>query len=396
MKLAIVTTHPIQYNAPWFLLLSQQPEVTVKVFYTWEQSADKPKFDPGFGKIIEWDVPLLDGYDYTFVKNESKDPGSHHYKGIVTPTLNKEIEDWGAQAVLVVGWPFKSHLNCMRYFKGKIPVIFRGDSTLLDEKNGARKILRRSLLRYVYSHIDYAMYVGTNNKAYFRANGLTENQLFFVPHAIDNKRFEDTSGNYREEAVAWRKELGIGKDDFVVLFAGKFNTKKNPRLMIQLANMIKDENFRFILVGNGELEAELKESVTDDRIIFLDFQNQLRMPVVYQLCDVFILPSRGPNETWGLVLNEAIASGKYVVSTTQVGASIDLIENYVNGIVVEPDDVKTVVTSLLDMYLGNKYSTDTMHKKNTALLQVYSFENIVKNFIDFLSSEAFKQKIRGV
>ena len=69
MKLAIVTTHPIQYNAPWFGLLAEQPGVNIMVFYTWEQVNVNTKFDPGFGRIISWDIPLLDGYDYTFVKN---------------------------------------------------------------------------------------------------------------------------------------------------------------------------------------------------------------------------------------------------------------------------------------------------------------------------------------
>ena len=118
MKLAIVTTHPIQYNAPWFKLLAQHPDVDVKVFYTWEQTLQSAKHDPDFGRVIEWDIPLLDGYEYTFVKNIAASPGSSHFKGIDNPTLNDEIKAWGAESVLVFGWAFKSHLACMKYFKG--------------------------------------------------------------------------------------------------------------------------------------------------------------------------------------------------------------------------------------------------------------------------------------
>ncbi|HXO74089.1 MAG TPA: glycosyltransferase, partial [Puia sp.] len=168
-RLAIITTHPIQYNAPWFRMLAQSNRLLVKVFYTWEQSQQGSKFDPGFGKKIEWDIPLLEGYEYCFVKNTAAEPGTHHFKGVINPTLNKEVESWNPDAVLVFGWSFSSHLACMRYFKGRIPVLFRGDSTLLDDKPGVKKWLRRVFLRWVYRFIDYALYVGINNKNYFLA-----------------------------------------------------------------------------------------------------------------------------------------------------------------------------------------------------------------------------------
>ena len=83
MKLAIVSTHPIQYNAPFFRRLAQEPEIDLHVFYTWEQAASGPKFDPGFVRAVEWDIPLLEGYEYNFVKNTASEPCSHHYKGII-------------------------------------------------------------------------------------------------------------------------------------------------------------------------------------------------------------------------------------------------------------------------------------------------------------------------
>src|SRR5690606_37765332 len=120
-KIAIVSTHPIQYNAPWFRLLAKEFNVDLNVFYTWSQSEKGSKFDPGFGKSITWDIPLLDGYNYKFIKNTSKEPGSHHFTGISNPTLIKEIEQWKPDAILVIGWSFKSHLACLRYFKKKVP-----------------------------------------------------------------------------------------------------------------------------------------------------------------------------------------------------------------------------------------------------------------------------------
>src|SRR4051794_22884411 len=108
-SVAIITTHPIQYNAPWFRLLAQQPNIRLKVFYTWSQSQKGPKFDPGFGKTIEWDIPLLDGYDHEFVENIASDPGSHHFRGIDNPTLKERVNNFHPDAIVVIGWAYKSH-----------------------------------------------------------------------------------------------------------------------------------------------------------------------------------------------------------------------------------------------------------------------------------------------
>ena len=76
-KLAIITTHPIQYNAPWFQLLAKRNNIEVKVIYTWSQSKTSVK-DKNFGKQITWDIPLLEDYDYEFIENSAKDPGPQH------------------------------------------------------------------------------------------------------------------------------------------------------------------------------------------------------------------------------------------------------------------------------------------------------------------------------
>jgi len=99
-KLAIIITHPIQYYAPIFKRLTERNKIKIKVFYTWEQSQQKV-FDKKFGKVIKWDIPLLEAYDYTFVKNISGNPGSETFKGVINPSLINEIVNWQSDAVLV-------------------------------------------------------------------------------------------------------------------------------------------------------------------------------------------------------------------------------------------------------------------------------------------------------
>lgn len=375
-KIALISSHPIQYNAPLFALMAKEPEIDLMVFYTWGEGALGPKFDPDFGKEIYWDIPLLDGYKYKFLKNTSKEPGSHHFKGIINPTLNKEIEDWGPDIIWVWGWSFDSHLKAMRYFKGKVPVWFRGDSTLLDEPKGfsLKKSLRRIFLKWVYSYVDKALYVGTYNKAYFIAHGLKENQLVYAPHAIDNDRFADPNGKFSEEAIKWREELGINSSSRVLIFVGKFEEKKNPfffRKLIEQAG----KDIIGIMVGNGHLEKDLKTSAPKN-LLFLPFQNQSKMPVVYRMADALILPSTGPGETWGLVMNEALASGTPIIASEKCGGAVDLVNAY-NGYLInsENPDIKAFES------WKERFDKKIFKMENAHFFERFSYQNIVQPVI---------------
>lgn len=376
-KLAIITSHPIQYNAPWFRILAERKKLVILVFYTWGQLKEDAKFDPGFGKKVEWDLPLLEGYDFTFVNNSSSDPGTHHFKGIVNPTLNEEIKVWNPDAILVFGWNFQSHLKCLRYFHKKIPVFFRGDSTLLDEKVGIKKELRRFFLKWVYSHIDFALYVGANNKKYFLKHGMAAAQLIYAPHAIDNKRFAEPNDLYQREANLIRRNSGIQPQDLVILFAGKFEEKKNPLFLIQLLKSINDMRLKILYVGSGDLLESIKSAaVLDNRIVLIGFQNQQQMPAIYRAADLFILPSKGPGETWGLALNEAMASGKAVLATFNVGGAIDLIEDGVNGFIIDLKN-DNHLQSLIKQSLINKEVLLEMGRRSCLKIQSFSFNHIV-------------------
>ncbi|MDF9798350.1 glycosyltransferase involved in cell wall biosynthesis [Catalinimonas alkaloidigena] len=376
-KLAILTTHPIQYYAPVFRMLAASPAVNIKIFYT--RGAQEESFDKGFGRQVKWDIPLLEGYDYLFLKNSSKDPGTHHFRGIVNPYLINEVTAWGANALLVFGWSNRSHLKALRYFKGKIPVYFRGDSHLLDEHRGIKQSLRRALLKWVYRHIDYAFYVGTESKKYFLKHGLNEEQMIFAPHAIDNSRFADLENKYEKEARQWRQKLEIKADQKVILFCGKFENKKNPLLLLQVAKQMQHRaDLIFLFVGNGHLEEQMKAAAQDMKNIrFLDFQNQSCMPVVYRLGDVFALPSQGPGETWGLAVNEAMACSRPVLVSNKVGCASDLVKPGKNGYIFESNSL-TDITNKLKLIIENKDSMSEMGGKSLLLIQDWSFKRIVE------------------
>jgi glycosyltransferase involved in cell wall biosynthesis len=352
LRLAIVTTHPIQYYAPIFQALARMPGIQPHVFYTWSQSAHSVA-DVDFGRAISWDLPLLEGYELEFVPNVAARPGTHHFWGLRNPTLIDAIERRQPDAILVFGWNSASHLAVLRHFKARVPVFFRGDSTLLDPLPSLKKGARRMLLSWIYRHVDVAVAVGSNNRDYYRWCGLADHQIALAPHAIDTLRFGDVDGAHARRARDWRAELGISAQTRTLLFAGKLQPKKAPELLLKAflsARSGSQRPSRLIFVGSGVLETQLRQLAEGcPEVLFLPFQNQQAMPAAYRLADVFVLPSRGPGETWGLALNESMASGVPIVASTRVGGARDLVKPGRNGWLFESENLPQLTAALREV-----------------------------------------------
>ncbi len=343
-KLAVIVTHPIQYYDPVFKLLAERGKIQIKVFYTWGNHSSN-EFDPGFNRHVEWDITLTEGYEYEMIKNKSRRPGSGHFWGIVNPDLNARIAKWKPNALLVFGWAYHSHLKALKYFKNKITVFFRGDSTLLDQQRTPKAWLKKIFLTWVYQHVDIAFYAGTENKRYFKYYGLAEDQLKFAPHAVDNCRF---SADKTAEAKLFRQSISISERKIVILYVGKLEEKKDPGLLIDAFTGLKRDDLALLIVGNGALEKKLIEGgKACANIHYLGFQNQVYLPVIYQSCDIFCLPSKGPGESWGLVVNEAMAAGKAIIVSDRVGCAKDLVKQGENGIVFKAGNTEELIAGLV-------------------------------------------------
>ena len=371
-RLAILTTHPIQYNAPLFQLLAKRKKISIKVFYTWGQSKEEV-FDARFGMKRSWDIPLLDGYEYEFVPNSSKHPDSNRFWGIINPGLLKKIQAFEPDAVLVFRWSVFSHFKIMQQVTGSTKLFFRGDSHVQGKQKGFKSFFKKQVLKFVFRKVDKAFYVGTYNKQYYLKAGLSEEQLTTAPHAVDNNRFMDGADEYEKKAVEERMQLGIPEDAIVFLYAGKFYGIKQLDLLIETFQLVKNKNTRLILVGNGEEENALKQlAKKDPRILFIDFKNQTEMPWVYRMGDVFVLTSK--TETWGLSINEAMACGRAAIVSDGCGCAPELIIEGETGFIFKTGDRDDLLKQL-QQFPDNKLSAKMgdnafIHIKKFSLHQI--------------------------
>lgn len=327
-RLAIVVSHPIQYYAPLYQRLARRDDLELKVFFTWHAGKAAVQ-DHGFGQRIAWDIPLTEGYEFELVPNVSSDPGTHHFFGLRNPSLVNRVLAWQPDAVHITGWAWFSHLLALRSFsRHGVPTLFRGDSHLLDfPRSGPKWWLKRALLRRIYSWPTAFLYVGAANRAYYETFGVEAKHLYPCPHSIDVARYSEPADVLERQAAQWRRQLGIPDDRPVVLFAGKFEKRKRPVELMRAVQAMGNPGVVLVLVGSGELESEVNAIATADpeRFRVLPFQNQSRMPLVYRLGDLFILPSAF-GETWGLAVNEAMACGRAVLVSDRVGCAADVVD----------------------------------------------------------------------
>lgn len=343
-RLAIVVSHPTQYYSPWFRQVARDGSVAIRVFYLWD-SGIRPTRDRGFGETFTWDTDLLSGYDHEFVPNASADPGTHHFRGLSNPSLPSRVRAWKADCILLFGYRYLSHLRLIAWARARgIPLLFRGDSHRIGR--GRPGLASRLALGLLYAQFDAFLCVGEANRDYFRAFGVAQERLFFAPHSVDAAHFDPT-GDACEQARRLKESLGLA-DRRVVLFAGKFVEAKQPLALLEAFIALSRPGWSILFVGDGAERPALERraSSAGAPVRLLGFANQGEMPSRYLLADLFVLPSKGLYETWGLSVNEAMLMGVPCLVSTRVGCQRDLVIEGNTGWVFDPSEAGSLTRAL--------------------------------------------------
>ena len=348
-RLSVVLSHPVQYYSPWFQQMQRDGGIDVHVHYLWGQGSEAD-FDPQFGRERRWDIPLLEGYAHSFVPNVSRDPGPHHFDGLDNPRLVDALHAARPDAVLMFGYAYRSHVRALLSPRlAQVPFLLRGDSHDMGRVPGWRSTVSRMARRVLFRRFAGALAVGRANTDYLLASGFAPDRIHRAPHCVDNARFRAAAPAAHEAAIAWRRDLGIAPDARVFVFAGKFEPKKRPldllRAYLDLVASTRGRASALLFIGSGTLEHDIRalaDDATGRSVFFAPFQNQSVMPRAYAAGDVFVLPSHGAGETWGLAVNEAMNIERPVIVSSHVGCGPDLVLPERTGWVFPAGDVASL------------------------------------------------------
>jgi glycosyltransferase involved in cell wall biosynthesis len=346
IRLTVVLTHPIQYYSPWFRhIAAGAPELDLTVVYATEPTPEQQGV--GFGRAFTWDVPLTEGYKSIVVRPAKADDrvDSSHFRGLDVPEIGAAIAAGKPDVVLITGWYSITLVRALHACRRLgVPALYRGDSHLLSGPRGWRRLAWALKTRYLLRRFEGYLSPGRRVNEYLHRFGVPDYRVFEVPHAVDNEMFRMTAAPYQEPGrrAAARREWSIDPGTFVVLFVGKLVPSKRPLNVVRALARLKGSR-SLVVVGSGPLEETLRKEAQrlDVDLHMTGFLNQTELGRAYALADCLALPSDFP-ETWGLVVNEALATGLPVVVSAAVGCAPDLVRDGETGYIYPLDDIEAL------------------------------------------------------
>jgi len=394
-RVLIVSSHPVQYSAPLYRLMARHPKLDILVAYCSLQGAEKG-FDPGFGIEVAWDIPLLEGYPWVHVPNRSPRPGLGRFWGLFNPKLWQIISQnhWDA-IVIYTGYVYASFWITVAATKIKgRALLFGTDAHEIRARD--RRFWKASLKAlfwpYLFRLADVVIVPSTGGVQLMRRIGIPDDRIVLTPYVVDNNWWLEQAS--RTDPTLTRSLWDIPCDAPVVLFCAKLQPWKRPQDALHaFAQADIPESF-LIFAGEGPLRKTLQEEAQAlgiaERVRFLGFVNQSRLPAVYRAADILVLPSE--YEPFGVVVNEAMLCGRPVIVSDRVGARYDLVREGETGFVYPCGDVKALARILREV-LPDRERLKRMGEAARKRMETWSPRENVEAFVQAV--EKAVQRKRG-
>lgn len=379
-KIFFINSHPIQYFAPLYQEIANNKNFELTVLYG-TVATTQGTIDKQFGVKVKWDIPLLEGYHYRVFKNYSFNKKfSSGFWQLINPGLILYLLQQPKSVVIVHGWGYCTHILAIIFSKLKGHIVcIRAETPLNQElrKNKLITFLKHLWLRFLFLFIDKFLYIGSENKKFYQYLGIKEYQLIFTPYAVDNRRFQQFSNQLSKHYA--KQYLQLPVQDKIILYSGKYISKKRPLDLLKAFNNIAANNtVHLVMVGDGELKPQMQAFITNNnlqtKVTLTGFINQSLIPYYYKAADVFVMCS-GVGETWGLSTNEAMNFGMPVIISSTCGAAHNLIQG--NGWIFDEGNITALTNCLQEFINKPDKELEEMGQKSLRIINTYSYSAII-------------------
>jgi glycosyltransferase involved in cell wall biosynthesis len=380
IRVAHLVAHPIQYFAPLYRELASRPQIDLTVYF-YSDAAAGEFYDPGFDRKIAWQTPLLEGYRWRVCRSAE---GAQFGDGLLRRPSWDIIREVALGPYEVLWAHSYSNLNTWltvvpARLRG-VRTLIREEQTLLRSRPWYKRALKQVALRGLFA-LSGGLYIGEQNRRYFRHYGMPVNRLFPARYCVDNGSLQRRAAELAPLRAEIRTRFGITDEAPVVLFCGKLIEEKQPLELIEaFAAVRRHLPCWLLLVGDGPLRPSAEELVAREAVPSVRFAGFLAEPDVadaYAAADVFVLPSL--RETWGLVVNEAMNFGLPIVVWDQVGCAEDLVRDGWNGRVVAN---RSALEGALAELVADPQVRKTYGERSRQLIDEYSIEACADQIVE--------------
>jgi glycosyltransferase involved in cell wall biosynthesis len=372
VRVAHLVSHPIQYFAPLYRELASRSEIDLTVLFCSDGSAGA-YYDPGFGRSIEWGIPLLEGYGHVIASSAREAPLFRPPNSLPQSDILAALVRGRYDVLWAHGYVHQTILLGILLARAtNMRTMIREEQNLLQSRPLLRRAEKQIALRLLFRGA-IGLYIGKANKRYFQHYGMGDSSLFHTPYCVDNAFFRIQEAELARQRDSVRARFGITDDEPVVLYSGKLIEVKQPRLLLEAFNRVRRENRCWLLmVGDGHLRGELDALVRDQgvpNVVLAGFLSQAEVAAAYAAADVFVLPSAV--EPWGLVVNEAMNFGLPLVVSNKVGCSEDLVRPGWNGLVFDHRNPDALADALLTLVSNTRLRIE-FGNRSRRLIESYS------------------------
>jgi glycosyltransferase involved in cell wall biosynthesis len=339
-SIAILTQQVSHYHAARYRAASQRFEGLTVVAAT--NDADFPEFLATDG--ISDAIRLFDSRsDYLRAIGD----------GRVWIRINAVLSEISPDVVAVAGWAFPESSAAIDWSRrNDVPVVMMSASQQID---GPRAAYREAVKARIVRMCDAALVGGGAQRDYMHSLGMPLERIFDGYDVVDNDHFESGSDGARAEDAVQRNALGLPQR--YLLACSRFIAKKNlTRLVAAFGEALGQSStpHHLVILGDGpersSITNEIRVAGLEARVHLPGFQPYSKLPLYYGLSEAFVhVPIA---EQWGLVVNEAAASGLPLILSHPCGAARELLKDGENGQLVDPYDQASIACALVSIMLA--------------------------------------------
>lgn len=371
IKVALFSNHPTQWESPFFGYFNKSSMIELDVFYGSKLGFEELTEGESGYKVI-FDVPeLMDGYKYYFIERNQN----------LTDLLKKL--NFKYDAFILEGHSEVLQRKVIWFgLKNKVPLIYRSDSTLLYNSSIIKQIIRKILLPNFLKLFKSFLPLSTPASDFLKYYGVQNEKIFISPYMLNNGWYSELAGNWRQNKINLKKELGLENFEQIALAILRFEDRENPIEFLSAAELLKTKipSLGFVLIGDGTQRNQVEEFISSKNLSNVVLPGYLKLSELskyYALADIFIHPAK--EECWGLSVNEAMASQVPVIVSTGLGCRFDLLPSEEFGFVYPIGDLRAL-TGFIEKLIHNKELSNEISRNAKLKIEEISYKKAAKEF----------------
>ena len=391
-RVIIVAPTPFYYQVPIFKVLADHPRFELEVFFCSDESLKALDVAKRYNSSSPWGLEddLLRGYRHKFLRNYL--PFGSYMKpvvGLFNPSVWSEIRKNKPDVVVLMSWMNPTWWMAVVACKIlKIPFFYLTDQNIQRESGHStwKKWIKSLILgKLLFRSAKGFLCAGTANRQLYKYYGVPDEKLIPFAFSWGYESLLQSSSEINSQRNRLRGELGVPENGYVILYCGRLSSEKGLVDLLQAFEKINVPGKILAFVGGGPLKQILQDYAVDhdiESVRFFGFQNREKISRFYAISDVLVLPSH--QETWGMVVSESLCFSLPVVTSEQVGASLDLVHDGHNGFTFPAGDVEALAERLQRLADLPETTRAKMGENSRHLMEKWSNRDLVQPLEQYL------------